>query len=68
MITNLPALRGQDPTPALRRFLPKRHPLEVTSDRLGDHYERYYDKLSGEELDAISMLRFAFEEIAEGGR
>lgn len=44
---------------------PRRHPLEVTSDRLGDAYAKYQDELSGQELDAISMVRFAFEQIAE---
>ena len=43
----------------------RRHPAEVTSDRLGDHYERWVDRLTGEERDAISLVRFALERIAE---
>ena len=43
-----------------------RHPAEVTSDRLGDAYERWYHKLSGAERDAISIVRNALERIAEG--
>jgi hypothetical protein len=46
----------------------KRHPAEVTSDRLGDHYERWADRLSGEERDAISLVRYALERIAEEDR
>lgn len=45
-----------------------RHELEVTSDRLGDHYQKFYEKFSSPELSAISSLRNAFEEIAEGAR
>lgn len=46
----------------------KRHPTEVTSDRLGDHYERYYDKLTGSERAAVTAVRFALQEIADGER
>lgn len=46
----------------------KRHPAEVTSDRLADASERYYDKLTGEERDMISRIRTALEDIAEGAR
>lgn len=46
----------------------KRHELEVTSDRLGDHYGKYYDKLDPDELRAISLLRHVFQEIADGKR
>lgn len=46
----------------------KRHPAEVTSDRLADAAERYYDKLTGEERDMISRMRHAFDEIAAGAR
>lgn len=47
---------------------PRRHPAEVTSDRLGDHYEAYYDLMSGAELDALSRVRQVLEEIADGTR
>jgi hypothetical protein len=45
-----------------------RHPLEVTVDRLGDHYERHYDQLEGAEREAITLIRFALQEIADGNR
>lgn len=45
----------------------KRHPAEVTSDRLLEHYEKWYDRFSGEELLAISKVRYALQRIAEGG-
>jgi hypothetical protein len=43
----------------------KRHPCEVTSDRLGDHYERYYDQMDGPERDELSHVRDVLERIAE---
>lgn len=46
----------------------RRHPAELTADRLGADYERYYDKLSDRERDAISVVRNALFEIAEGKR
>ncbi len=46
----------------------KRHPCEVTSDRLAEHLEQYIDKLSGAERDEVSRVRFLLEEIAEGNR
>lgn len=46
----------------------RRHPAELTSDRLADASERWNDKFTGEELDMIARLRFALDEIAEGAR
>lgn len=46
----------------------RRHPAELTSDRLADASERWNDKFTGEELDMIGRLRFALDEIAEGAR
>jgi hypothetical protein len=46
----------------------RRHPADVTSDRLGDAYERYYDKLTPSERQALSDVRHALQEIAEGNR
>lgn len=43
----------------------KRHPAEVTSDRLLTDYERWYDRLSGNERDAISLTRYALQRIAD---
>lgn len=48
--------------------LPKRHPAEVTSDRLADAVDRWYDKFDGQERDYIAAIRHALEEIAEGER
>jgi hypothetical protein len=42
-----------------------RHPAEVTADRLLTHYEKWFDRLSGEEKDAISRVRYALQRIAE---
>lgn len=46
----------------------KRHPAEVTSDRLAEASERWCDKLTGVERDMIGCIRHALEEIAEGAR
>lgn len=46
----------------------KRHPAEVTADRLGDASERWNKKFDGEELDMIGRIIHALEEIAEGIR
>jgi hypothetical protein len=40
----------------------------VTSDRLVVIYEKYYHLLTGKELDAISDIRQALEDIADGTR
>lgn len=47
---------------------PRRHPAEVTADRLGDHYEAYFDKLTQRERDYIGVVRHALQQIAEGDR
>lgn len=46
----------------------RRHPAEVTSDRLGDAAARWYDQFTPEELDMLAQIRHALEEIAEGKR
>ena len=46
----------------------RRHPAEVTSDRLLDAVERWHDKFTGEERDMIGQIRQALFEIAEGER
>jgi len=43
----------------------RRHPAEVTADRLGDHYEKWWDRMSGAERDALSLTRFVLQRIAE---
>lgn len=42
----------------------KRHPAEVTSDRLGDHAERWHDQFTPEERDMIAQIRQRLEQIA----
>jgi len=51
-----------------KRVLARRHPTEVTADRLGDHYEQYFNQLSQQERDYIGVVRNALQEIAEGNR
>jgi hypothetical protein len=46
----------------------RRHPLEVTVDRLRDHYERYWELLTGPERDQLSHVIYVLEEIADGNR
>jgi hypothetical protein len=43
----------------------RRHPAEVTSDRLGDAVGRWHEHFTGEERDMISKIRVRLEEIAE---
>lgn len=45
---------------------PRRHPLEVTSDRIGDAIYRYGDRLDGSERDALSEARTILESLVEG--
>lgn len=45
---------------------PRRHPAEVTSDRLGDAVEKWYDHFTGPERDMIARIRDVLERIAEG--
>jgi hypothetical protein len=44
--------------------VPRRHPCEVTADRLLDHLERYPEKFDGKARDAIGEIRFLLQEIA----
>jgi hypothetical protein len=43
----------------------RRHPLEVTVDRLRDHYARYWAELTGAQRDELSHVAYLLEEIAE---
>lgn len=43
----------------------RRHPAEVTSDRLGDALDRWPDRFDGGQRDAIADLRTVLEQIAE---
>lgn len=46
----------------------RQHPAEVTSWRLLGHYEKWYDLLTPNEREALGLVRFALDEIAEGKR
>ena len=46
----------------------RRHPAEVTADRLLSAVERWHDKFTPQERDAIGLVRFALWQIAEGER
>lgn len=53
---------------AFRKSQPhRRHPCEVTSDRLGDHLSQYGGRLTGGECDAISHVRHILEILADVG-
>lgn len=43
----------------------RRHPAEVTSDRLGDAVERWTEQFTPEERDMVGRIRIRLEEIAE---
>lgn len=45
----------------------RRHPLEVTSDRLAEHANDYYDQLTVADRNAIRQLREAFAALADRG-
>lgn len=46
----------------------RRHPAEVTADRLGDAVTRWVDKFDAAERDEIGHIIHALDEIAEGQR
>jgi hypothetical protein len=46
----------------------RRHPAEVTADRLLDHAINPAMTFDGRERDAIGLVIFALREIAEGNR
>jgi hypothetical protein len=46
----------------------RRHPTEVTADRLDVEYESYYDYFTPDELNAIERVGVALREIASGER
>jgi hypothetical protein len=50
-----------------RRRRYRRHPAEVTADRLADHLDRWFDTTDGSLRDAISRVRAWLEERAEAG-
>jgi hypothetical protein len=46
----------------------RRLDVEVTSDRLGDHYEKYHNQLDGSERQTLSDARYILERLAEQQR
>ena len=52
-------------TTAPRRKVQRRHPALVTSDRLAEHLDRYFDKTDGPMRDAISRVRSWLEDRAD---
>jgi len=42
----------------------RRHPAEVTSDRLGDAVDRWHDEFEPEERDMVAKIRLRLEQIA----
>lgn len=46
----------------------RRHPAEVTADRLDDHRSRYADRLTPREAEALGVVWRALTAIAEGHR
>ena len=50
---------------ATKRAGRRRHPCEVTADRLAEHYERYYDHMTGSDRDQLSQVRHMLQQIAE---
>lgn len=43
----------------------RRHPCEVTSDRLAGHVERFHALLDGVDRDAVARVRQLLERLAE---
>jgi hypothetical protein len=46
------------------RRLSRRHPAEVTADRLGDHLDRWFARSDGATRDAIGRVRAWLDDIA----
>jgi hypothetical protein len=46
----------------------RRHPADVTADRLIEHYQQWFDSLTGSERDYIGLVINVLRDIAEGVR
>ncbi|MBA9003772.1 hypothetical protein [Thermomonospora cellulosilytica] len=44
----------------------RRHPAEVTADRLAADVERWHDQFTPKERDAVALVRARLLDIAEG--
>lgn len=42
----------------------RRHPAEVTADRVADHLQRYYDELSPQEADLLTHTAITLRRLA----
>ncbi len=62
------AMTDKTPATARKRKQHRTHPATVTSDRLADHLDRWYDKTDGHLRDDISRVRAWLDDIAEGLR
>ena len=52
----------------VQRKTSRRHPCEVTADRLGDHLDKYPDDFDGATRDDVGYLRHILQSIAERER
>lgn len=46
----------------------RRHPAQVTADRLADALDKWYEHFDGADRDAVARVRHVLIEIAEGRR
>jgi hypothetical protein len=46
----------------------KRHPCEVTADRIGDHLDKYPEDFDGATRDDVGHLRHILQNIADRER
>lgn len=69
IITGADLLRVRDAAPGdAIRLMTRRHPAQVTADRLAEHLEAYADQLTPRELGAIERTVTALAAIASGAR
>lgn len=47
------------------KLMMKRHPAEVTADRLGAAVERWGDQFTAQERDMIGLIRHRLDTIAQ---
>lgn len=45
----------------------RRHPADVTADRLGDAVQRWHDRFESAELDMVGVVISRLRIIADGG-
>lgn len=57
-------MTGREPAAHDARY--RRHPAEVTADRLADAMDKWPDRFDGSMRDDISRIRTVLQDIAEG--